>query len=162
MAGGGVQTGLFPIREPVVDKTTGLLTPRWQVYFRDQAQVIDSNPSQVTTPVVVQAQNTTITTTPIPTGALAGGLYRVTYSAQVTTAAASTSSLTVTLSWTNSGNNETFTGAAMTGNTVGTSQSNTQLVQIDPSTPVSYAAVYASNPSGAMKYTLAVVLEAIG
>jgi hypothetical protein len=50
-------------------------------------------------------------------------------------------------------------GAAMTGNTTTTVQNATQVLQIDGSTPVTYATTYASSGATAMVYELTVLLE---
>ena len=111
-------------------------------------------------PVRLTNQSASITTTPIPTASLAAGLYRVSYYAAITTADAVSSSLTVTVSWTESALTKSLSGAPMTGNTTTTVQSSTALIEIDGS-PISYSTTYVSNTPGQMKYRLSLVIESI-
>lgn len=124
---------------------------------------VDSAPSALKV-VAVTTQNASIGTTPIATGTLSTGLYRVTWYARITTPAttgAATSSLTVTVGWTDGGVSCSYSGAAMTGNTTTTVQSQTQMVQLDAASPVTYATTYASNTAGQMVYKLSLVLEQV-
>lgn len=111
--------------------------------------------------VSLTSQNASIGTTPIPLPSLATGLYRVTTYARITTVDAVSSSLTVTISWTEGAVALSLSGAAMTGNTTTTVQSNTATIQIDASSPISYSTTYASNTPGSMKYKLIVLVEAV-
>ncbi len=153
----------LPIREALLDPTspTGLLNPRWQVWFRDLGVQVDAQPVVVIPPVEVEAQNASIGTTPLPTDALAPGLYRVSYFARITTAAVTSSSLTVTFTFTNGGISCSLSGTAITGNTTSSVGSGIFLIQIDQATPVSWSTTYASNGAGQMLYQLSVVLEAV-
>lgn len=95
-----------------------------------------------------------ISATAIPLGTLAAGRYRVAWYARVTTAAGVSSSLTVTLSWTEGAAALSISGAAMTGNTTTTVQSGVIEIQVDAASAISYATAYASNPATAMVYQL--------
>lgn len=106
-------------------------------------------------------QSASIGTTPIPLPALAAGFYRVSYYARITTVDPVSSSLTITISWTESAQALSLSGVAMTGNLVTTVQTGTMLLIIDPSSPISYATTYASNTPGTMKYRLALLVEAL-
>ena len=77
----------------------------------------------------------------------------------ITTAATTSSSLTVTVGWTEGAVPLTVSGAAMTGNTTTTVQNATQVLQVDGSTPVTYATTHASSGATAMVYELTVLLE---
>ena len=124
---------------------------------------VDAAPARLQT-TTATTQNASISTTPIVTGTLSTGLYRVTWYARVTTPAttgAATSSLTVTAGWTDGGVTCTYSGAAMTGNTTGTVQSQSVMVNVDAATPVTYATTYASDTAGQMVYKLYLVLEQI-
>lgn len=148
-------------QEPLVEPKSGMMSPRWYIYFRDQNDQVNSTPQAVITPVSLVNQNASIGTTPLPTDALAPGLYQVQYYARITTAAGVSSSLTVTISWTDGSVACSFSGAAMTGNTTGTLQTNTLLIEIDQASPVSFSTTYASNPAGAMEYKLLIVLQKV-
>lgn len=124
---------------------------------------VDAAPARLQT-VTATTQNASISTTPIVTATLATGLYRVSWYARVTTPAttgAATSSLTVTVGWTDGGVTCTYSGTAMTGNSTTTVQSQSQLINVDAATPVTYATAYASNTAGQMVYKLYVLLEQV-
>lgn len=124
---------------------------------------VESAPSTYT-PVSLTGQSASIGATAIPAATLTAGLYRVTWSARITTRAstgAQTSSLTVTLGWTDATLACTVSGTAITGNTTTTTQSSTQLLKVDASSPITYATTYASNTAGQMVYRLDLVLEAV-
>ena len=124
---------------------------------------VDAAPSGFA-PVVVTGKNAAIGTTAIPTEVLDAGLYRVTWYARITTAAttgAQTSSLTVTVAWTDLTVSQSFSGAAITGNAVTTNQSETKLLYVDAATPISYSTAYASDTASQMQYRLSVYLERV-
>ncbi len=147
----------IPSRDPVVEKS-GLITRVWQVYFRNLRTDIDVAPAALHQ-VTLTGQTASIAATAIPSDALTAGLYRVSWYARVTTAATTSSSLTVTVGWTEGAVPLTVSGAAMTGNTTTTVQNATQVLQVDGSTPVTYATTYASSGATAMVYELTVLLE---
>lgn len=149
------------VQTPVVGPD-GRITEPWRVYFRDQATTIDTSTVKTVSPLVLTGQNASISTTAIPTDALASGLYRLTYYARITGPAGVSSSLTPTFAWTDGSASCTVSGAAITGNTISSTGTGTYLVQIDQATPISYSTTYASNPAAAMTYALAIVLETVG
>jgi hypothetical protein len=121
---------------------------------------VDASPARIKS-VKLTGQAAAIGTTSIPTGALAAGLYRVSYYARITRAATTSSSLTVSIGFTETAVNLTLSGAAMTANTTATVQSNVFLIRIDSSTPISYSTAYASVGGTSMQYRLDVVLEQV-
>lgn len=129
-------------------------------FFASLVQPIANAPQFYPT-VALTGQSASIGTTPIPLPSLATGLYRLTYYARITTADAVSSSLTVTLTWTDGGVSPSFSGAAMTGNTTTTAQSGSAMVQIDAASPISYSTTYASNTPAAMQYRLTILVEAV-
>lgn len=149
----------FPARtEPIgADKLFTLPLLTW---FRNIRQALDLTPTQIER-VTLEAQAASIGTTPIPTDTLAAGLYRVTVSQRITVAAGVSSSLQTTISWTDGGVAQSFSGTALTANTTATTGSFTLLMHIDATTPISYATTYASNAAGAMEYRLDLVLEQV-
>jgi hypothetical protein len=101
---------------------------------------------------------TTIVTTRQPTPS---GLFRVFWYAAIVTAAGVSSSLTVTIGFTDQGVAKTISGAAITGNTTATVQSGAVMIRVDQDTAVTYATAYASNAASAMHYALDVRVEAL-
>lgn len=89
------------------------------------------------------------------------GLHRLSYTARVTTAAGTSSSVTVTVGWTDGGVACTQAFVPMTGNTTATTQSGSVLINADQATAVTCSTVYASNPASAMTYTLAFAVESL-
>lgn len=138
----------------------GLVVLPWLILFRTQDQAIAHAPSRVTT-VTVAATNAAISTTPLPADPLAAGLYQVSYYARIVTAAVTSSSLTVTLAWSDGAATCTASGAAITGNTTTTTGTGFFLLRVDATSPISYSTTYASNGAGEMSYELELVLQAI-
>lgn len=154
-------TAPFPAHDPIVTPKTGIATKPLIDWVTALTGDVDAAPSRLRS-VTVTGQSAAIGTTAIPTGALAAGLYRVSWYARITTAASVSSSLTITIGWTESGNVLSKPGTALTGNTTGTLESGgLPLIRIDASTPVTYATAYASTGGTAMQYRLDVVLEQI-
>lgn len=121
---------------------------------------VNAAPARITTVPPLEAQAGSISTTPFATGALSSGLYRFTFYARITQAATVSSSLTVTLSWTDRGQTMAKTFApAITGNTVTTSDSQTYTIRSDAASPISYSTSYASAGGTPMVYSIDLVLE---
>lgn len=93
------------------------------------------------------------------------GVFRVTWDARITTAAAVSSSLTVTISWTDGGIACSKSFTAITGNTTATVDSGTVTIHQNPgavATAIQYATAYASVGAPAMAYQIDVIVEQIG
>ena len=149
----------FPYRDPIATREGRLSVP-WVNWFTTLQQDVQQAPTRLTS-VQLAEQTAAIGTTALPVGALASGLYRVSYLAHITTPATTSSSLTVTLGFTNGGIACHLSGAALTGNTAATVQSETWLLSIDASTPVTYSTAYSSTGAQAMAYRLSLVAEAV-
>jgi hypothetical protein len=152
----------IPSQEPALDKF-GLFREKWLTFFRGQQEVLAAAPQTVTGGKVQETgQTAAIGTTPVPTGTLVAGLYRVSWYGQVTTAAGVSSDFQVTVTWTRNGVGQSFTGALTNGNTTATYASEgLPQIHVDAGTPVSYAVAYNSNPAAAMAYELNLVLELV-
>ncbi|MEK9722046.1 MAG: hypothetical protein VW405_01000 [Rhodospirillaceae bacterium] len=153
-------TAPFPVRDPVARPADGLLSVAWLNWFTNLTGDVEAAPARLTT-VSLTAQDASIGTTSFALGALSSGLYRVSWIARVTQAATTSSSLTVTVGFTNGGQVCTVSGAAMTGNTVTTVQSETVLLQIDASTPLTYSTAYSSTGATDMLYGLWLAVERV-
>lgn len=155
-------TASLNVKDPMVDEKRRP-TKTFIDWMTQLVQDVDAAPSSLQV-VTATSQSASISTTPISTGALSSGLYRLTWYARITTPAttgAATSSLTVTVGWTDGGVTCTLSGAAMTGNTTGTVQSETVLMNIEAASPVTYATTYDSDTAGEMVYQLFLVLEQV-
>jgi hypothetical protein len=163
----------MPLNDPLVrprnrklkpterDENEGKMTETWVPYFTSQNAITTASVRQQTTPVTLSNQTATIGLTAIPAGSLSSGLYRVSYYARVTTASGATSSLEVTIHWTDGGISCSLTSPALTTNTTASVSTGTALVNIDGATPVSYSTTYASTGAPPMAYALYIVLESL-
>lgn len=129
----------------------------WVKWFQNQSSVIQSAAQNVGS-ISVSAQTASIAATAIP-GSLNTGLYRLTYYFRITSAG-TTSSLLVTFAWTDNGVSCTKSFPANTGNTVGTTSSDTYMISADQASPITYATTYASTGTP-MAYKLLITMESI-
>ncbi len=150
-----------PIADPVVDPARGWrLTEVWKNYFSRMPATLGSIPN-ILNVVSLSTQSASIGATDFSGTSLLAGLYRVMYHIRVTQAATTSSSLTVTLAWTEGGVAQSYVGSAITGNTLTTFQLATLLLRCDGAAPVSYAVAYASTGATPALYSLDVVIEKI-
>ena len=150
----------MPARDAMTDPKTGLIRRTWQVWLRNLTTTVNDAPVRIQT-VSVSGQAASIGTTSIPASSLSAGLYRVTWYLRITTAAATSSSVTVSLGWTDDTVTMSLSGAAVTGNTTTTSQTGTALLSVDNASPVTYATTYVSVGATPMQYTLDLTLEVV-
>ena len=143
------------------DENEGKLTEVWIPYMQSQNSIAATSIRLTTSPVALSAQAASIGVTAIPTTSLAAGLYRIAYYTRITTASGATSSLTVTIHWTDGGIACSLSSAALTANTTSTVGTGTALVNIDGASPVSYSTTYASTGVPVMSYALYLTLEAM-
>lgn len=147
----------FPVKTPIT-ASAWLMEP-WRKWFLDLWTRVNAQPASLAH-VSLTAQAAAITTTTALT-VPATALYRLSYRARVTQAATSSSSLTVTLGWSDNGVACTSVGAAMTGNTTATVQSGSVLARALVGSTVTYAAAYASVGATPMQFSLEIVTEEI-
>ena len=150
-----------PFRVSLVDGANQYLARFWLRYFQSIVDVVN-NAARKLALTSLTAQTASIGATALSTGTLDPGVYRASYTARVTTSATTSSSLTVTLGWTDGAVAQSQSGAAMTGNTTATAQNGTVLMHIDEATNITYATTYASSGATAMQYSLYVLAEQIG
>ena len=153
---------LAPNLEQFIKDVEFPIADGWLRYLVAQAQITSQGPNQVAAPTSLTGQSASIGATSIVPGQVASGLYRLAYYARVTQAATVSSSLTVTLGWTDHGQALTVSGAAMVANDVTIPQSGTIMVYLDALTPITYATTYASAGGQAMLYQLYVLLSTQG
>lgn len=146
-----------PIQDAMLGKS-GRPTPRWADWFVRAPSTFHAIPS-ILSVTSLEEQNAAISATDFAdTKDLAAGLYLVMYTARITTAAGVSSSLTVTVKWTEGAVVQTQAGAAITGNTTTSRQGGVFLIRSDAGEDVTYETAYASNAAGAMKYSLDISL----
>ena len=152
-----------PLPAPEPDKLTQkeYVTDPWARFFNTQSEQLSRVATRLVPPIAKVTQNASIASTAIAPNLSAAGLYWLTYYARITKVGAVSSSLTVTLNWTDHGVAQTFSGAAITGNTVTSWQSETNLVYIDASTALTYSTTYASNAANEAEYELYIAILSV-
>ena len=143
------------------DPGEGIVSDTWNRWFVAQAQAVNTASVTATPPTSLTALGGAITTTSLVPALTAAGIYKLSYYARITTPGTVSSSLTVTLSWTDHAVGQSFTGAAMTGNTTTTWQALTFPAYVDAGLPVTYSTAYASVGATSMVYELYVLIEQI-
>jgi hypothetical protein len=145
--------------EPV-KPASGFVDLPWILWFQEWQSRLLASPERLAS-MTLTGQAASIASSPISTGILAAGLYRLSYYARVTQAATVSSSLTVTFGWTDGGVTCTASGAAMVGNTTATAQSGAFVVHADQAAALTYSTTYASVGGVSMEYQLTVLVEGI-
>lgn len=150
-----------PILQPGLDgKDTPYLDGDWYQYFFTRDVRIQAAP-QVLTPARLTAQSASLPATALNVGALVAGLYRLSYYSRITQAASVSSSLTITLNWTDGGVSCQANGVPMTGNTTSTTQSGSGLIHVDGVTSLTFSTTYVSVGGVPMQFSLYVVAELV-
>jgi|DEB0MinimDraft_3_1074331.scaffolds.fasta_scaffold02359_9 hypothetical protein len=140
-----------PIRDDVLSvKKLALTWIQWITGVYTALKAVVRNVGYVN----VEDHAASIAATDIETPSLPQGLYQVSYTTRVTQAASTSSSLVVTVSWTDNGVSCSQSGVALTGNTTSTQQSGFLLIQIDSGSVVRYSTTYASVGGTPMQYQL--------
>ena len=147
----------IPLNDTLVDERR-YVTSAWVDWMSQLNQVVTQGPTSLQVVNLVD-QAASISATDFSGGSVNAGFYRLSYYAQITQAATTNSSLTVTLNWAN-GTTLTFSGAAITGNTTTTYQQETVLVKVSAA-PVTYTTTYASTGATPMQYSLGLVFEMV-
>lgn len=130
----------------------------WSAWFEQVHQAVNAS-AGIVGAVDVKVKEAAITTTAVTTAApLVAGMYRVSYVVRVTRAATTSSGVQVTVGWTD-GVALTRAGAALTGNTTSTYETESFLVRVDAGTTITYAVAYASVGATSMQYSLDVSVE---
>lgn len=149
-----------PYYEPPLEGRPERISKNWYNWLDTLRGRVDDSPQAVETVTLPVTSHAAISATPILV-TLTAGLYRVSWYLRITTAAGTSSSVTVTIGWTETAVPLTFSGPAVTGNTTSTVQSQTFLLRSDGAAPITYAVAYASNPAGIATYRLDVVVESV-
>ena len=142
------------------DPKEGKITERWNEWFTFFTTYVQSSPARINN-IDLTGQNASIGATDIGTGAISAGKYRVTWYFRITQAASVSSSLELTIGWTESGVPITKSFGAETGNTTTTVQTLSAMVLADEVTPITIATTYASVGGTPMLYRISVVLERV-
>lgn len=148
-----------PIREPAVDGSF-FFTRAWRNFLLTLQTVGQSSP-QILIEKSLQAQTAALVTTPLDLPKISAGYYRISVTELLTVAALTSSSLQVTIGWTDGAAPRSRILPALTGNTVGENDAVSFPIHVDDNSPITYAAAYASNGANQMTYNLGVIAEAL-
>jgi len=146
-----------PFRDAVT-AVGGMLSRSWLEWFARLVSTLASIPN-VVNGTVLEDQGASISATDFSGTFIPAGLYRASYRIRVSRAAGVSSSLTVTLAWTGDSVAQSFTGAALTGNTTATYQQGTVILRSDADALVTFAVTYGSVGAPTMQYEIDVFLE---
>lgn len=149
----------LPLPEPDKLVEAGAITDSWSRFLNTISEILSRCPVRLVAPISKTAQSDSIATADICPTQKASGLYRLAYYARITKPGGVSSSLTVTLNWTDHGVAQTFSGAAITGNLVTSWQTDTLLIYIDAGTAITYSTTYASNAANEAQYELYIQIE---
>lgn len=147
----------IPVDVPIVEKD-GSIT----IYFRRLWDTLIAGYQNIGSraAVALTGQTAAIVTTSAYT-TLSSGLYRISWYMRKTVADGVSSSLTVTLGWSESGIALTEAGAALATDTTSAQQSGSKVVSADAASDITFAVAYASNTPNKMTYRIDVVVELI-
>lgn len=139
----------------------GWVSRVWQTWFRTLIDGVNACAAVVAS-VTLTAQSASISTTDALPDTGASGLFRVSWFLRVTQAATTSSSVAVTVGWTDGSVALTSSGAALTGNTTSTFQTGSLVVRADAATALTYSTTYSSTGATAMQYGLSLTVERVG
>jgi len=141
------------------DVSSPFISVSWREYLLEQRRRINAGPERLTI-ISKTAQSASIGTTSLLASPSAG-LYRVSVYARITRAASTSSSLIVTISWTEGGVSCSRPLTALTGNTTATTPDPpfTVVLRSDVTVPISYATTYVTSGATSMQYRLDVAVE---
>ena len=139
----------------------GFITRAWVDWLNSQAEGVANSSSLVSGTTNLATQEATIGTTALPIQVVSLGLYRVNTYVRVTQPATSSSSIQVSVHWTESGQPLSASATALTGNTVTTVQGAVFTVLVDGATTISYSTAYSSSGATPMQYRLFVAAERV-
>lgn len=150
---------LLPTKDPLIDdaRLMGANWIRWMSQLLARVLVTVGKPA---TPVHRTGLSVSIVATTLFTPATPGD-YRVNWYAQVTQAATTNSSLTVTIGWTANSVacTKTFAPASLTTNTTASCDGDSVTIRPDSGQAVTYATAYTSTGATPMQYMLDVYPE---
>lgn len=138
------------------------ISKSWLLWLQDAVVTRVQQAPELRTAVVLTGQHAAIGATPLPLASVTAGRYRISFYSRITTPDGVSSALTITLGWSDGGIACTQSGAAMTGNSVTTTQSGSLMIQSDANAPINYSVAYASNTPAAMVFRLSLVCEGLG
>lgn len=163
----GIQLPPQPARSTLIERAlppaqgwSGMITGPWMDWLRQVVTRVQQASTTLKT-VSLTGQSAAIAATPVPMGALATGLYRVSTYLHVTRAATTSSSVAVKIGW-NDGMALVGIGTALSLNLTTATASNTWVIHVTGSSPITYETTYASVGAVTMQYALYLTVESVG
>ncbi len=144
-------TGVLVANHPS-DTWRGWLLSLWQAVTQATTTIGDLS---------LTAQAASIATSTLKTTTRTAGAYRVNYYTRITQAASVSSSLQVTIGWTDGGQSCSQSGSALTGNTVTTTESGTVYLHADAGSTVTYRTAYSSTGGTARQYRVDATVQRV-
>ena len=152
----------MPDRAAVIaDLQTRIVSPEWYRWFLILRTLVGTTVQRLGTEVVLLDQAAAIATTSWPLPPLAKGIYRVSAYARVATPGSTSSSITVTIGWTDRGVALTVSSPALTTNSITATLQWSAVLLVDAQTPITYAVDYKSTGGTQMTYDLGLALEVL-
>lgn len=128
----------------------------WQQWLSSLVLAVN-NAAPVVGAITLSNQTAAITTTSVPIQSVTQGTYRVTYDMRKTAVGAS-SSLTMTIGWTDGGVACSQTFTALTTNSTSATQSGSLQLRADANSAITYAVAYSST-GATLTYRVTVNVE---
>lgn len=148
----------YPTGAAAVEEKGHTVTMIWSRWFSILRAAVNKR-AEVVGSIALTGKTASIAATTLPTSVLSHARYRVSYAVRVTTAAGVSSSIQVTIGWTDAAIAQTYTGSALAGNTTATQESHVLVAHCDSASAITYATTYASNAAAAMVYQLDIIVE---
>lgn len=153
-----LQDSVIELDETPARRDPFYMAKGWIIWIQNSLIPRVQSGVQLLTTKSLSGQAAAIGATPVPLPVLSAGMYRIAYYARITTPASVSSSLTVTIGWTEGGVALTLAGPALTGNVATSVQSGEIVVRIDRASAITYATTYATSGTD-MQYSLDICVE---
>jgi len=135
-----------------------VMGPEYVKYFGTLEETIGEKPARKVH-LRLTEQIASVGVTPLSIGDLSPGIWRISTHVRVTRPGTVSSSIQVTVHWTDGGDAQTESGAALNGNAVTTREGKTFIIRNDAAAPISVSTTYATAGATDMQYALDVVAE---
>jgi len=150
-----------PTIAPAVVPQTGSFTADWTRWLLALFGTVSAQPTVLGTRVNLTKQGASIPSTAFPVPALIGGLVRVSWYLRITKVATTSSSVNVTIGYTESSLALSISSTPVTGNSLTSVQSGSALLMTDQASALTYQTTYVSNAAGEMQYRFAACVEQV-
>jgi hypothetical protein len=151
----------IPYNTGIIEGKNDPIASVWYLWFFGLVAVLSAAPTLVATGSL-KNKGASIPTTPIAIDDAQGGYYRVSIYARITRPATTSSSLTVQIGWTESGQTLLYAFPALTGNSVLSVLMQEPVIKNDQASPITYSTIYASAGAVTMQYSLDIAVERLG